>query len=327
MRHVDRVYGEVMIRVPEYLDVIRSPYMQRLKHINHFGYFAPFFPNATHTRYEHSLGVFALLKRARAPARERMKGLIHDIPHPVTCHSIDYALDEGCQKTQSYQDDIFVDFVKETDIPAIFAKYHIDFDYMMDDSNFPLLEREYPDLCADRIDNSLRDAVVFGEIDREEAMRFINSLNIVDSRWVFKNYEIAREYSEMFRMMNNKYWAGFPIAITFDSTGKTMRFALERGYVKKEDLWTTDEKVFTKLRRESKNDGHLAKLFKRMNNEIKVVNDPDDFESHIFCKSRIVDPFCKEGKEIVRVSDVDPEWNKVYEEESKPKEYFLRYDD
>ena len=135
MEHNDRVYGKVTITEPVHMEAIRSPCVQRLQHINHFGYFTPFFPSATHTRYEHSIGVHALLKRFKAPRTERLKGLIHDVSHSVFCHSIDYVL-EGCQKTHSYQDDIYVDFVRRTDIPAILKKYRIDFDYMMDDNNF-----------------------------------------------------------------------------------------------------------------------------------------------------------------------------------------------
>jgi hypothetical protein len=29
----------------------------------------------------------------------------------------------------------------------------------------------------------------------------------------------------------------------------------------------------------------------RMNNIIKCKNNPDDFDAHIFCKNRVVDPF------------------------------------
>ena len=42
------------------------------------------------TRFEHSLGVFALLRRLRAPRREQVAGLLHDISHTAFSHAVDF---------------------------------------------------------------------------------------------------------------------------------------------------------------------------------------------------------------------------------------------
>jgi HD superfamily phosphohydrolase len=82
--------------------------------------------------------------------------LIHDVSHGAFSHCLDYVFDEGSQKEQTHQDNIFEKFVKESGIPRILETYGIDINYVVDDKNFPLKERLLPDLCADRIDYILR---------------------------------------------------------------------------------------------------------------------------------------------------------------------------
>ena len=115
----DRVYGEVDILEPVLIEIINSSALQRLKEIDQAGYFEPHFPGTAHSRFEHSVGVCALLKKYGAPIEEQMAGLIHDISHSAFSHCIDYVLDIGSQKEQNHQDNIFEEFVKKSQIPSI----------------------------------------------------------------------------------------------------------------------------------------------------------------------------------------------------------------
>ena len=63
-----------------------------------------------------------------------------------------------------------------------------------------------------------------------------------------------------------------------------------------------------------------------MNNKVAVENNKKDFDKHIFCKSRIVDPlFRNEAGKLLRFSDTFTKWRKVVKDELKPKEYFLKW--
>ena len=63
MFYEDKIYGTVEIDEQVVLDIINSPTMQRLKGIDMAGYFHPYFPGGQHSRFEHSVGVYLLLKR------------------------------------------------------------------------------------------------------------------------------------------------------------------------------------------------------------------------------------------------------------------------
>jgi len=327
MLYKDRIYGKVKISEPVILELIKSRAIQRLKGIDQIGYFKSYFPGTAHSRFEHSLGVFILLKKFGASLEEQVAGLIHDVSHSVFSHCIDYALDEGSEKEHSHQDNVFESFIRNSSIPSILAKHEMDVEYILNDNNFPLKEKPLPDLCADRIDYSLREAIISGEIKKEDVNYFLNNLSAESSRWIFNNFKTAQQYAELFSKLNSIYWAGMPSAIMFRTVGDCIRYALQKNYITKNDIYTTDKQVLEKIKRNLKNDKKLKLLFDRMNNKIKAVNDPNNYDAHVFCKSRIVDPLCRHNGRILLVSQIDKSWAAVVKKESKPKEYFLKFEE
>ncbi|GIW57621.1 MAG: hypothetical protein KatS3mg083_566 [Candidatus Dojkabacteria bacterium] len=287
------------------MELINSKTLQRLKDIDQAGYFEPHFPGCAHSRFEHSVGVYLLLKIYGAPLEEQIAGLIHDVSHSAFSHCIDYVLDDGSQKEQNHQDNVFEEFVRKSEIPEILGKYGFDLDYILDDKNFPLKERDLPDLCADRIDYSLRTATVLRKI--ENGKYFIDNLSAENGRWIFKNFESAEKYAELFLWLNTEYYAGLPSAVMFRSVGDYLRYALSQNYISEDDLYTTDRIVLEKIEPHLETDSHLRLLFDRMNNKIGFKNDPNDYEVEISCKSRLVNPLCWHEGEIKRLSDVKTE--------------------
>ncbi len=328
----DRIYGEIKIETPVILELINLKSIKRLKEIDQAGY-PPLYYNPhsiplselKHNRFEHSLGVYYLLNKFRASLKEQIAGLIHDVSHSVFSHCIDYVLDSGSQKEHNHQDNIFNSFIKKSEIPEIIKKYNIELNYILDKNNFPLLEKPLPDLCADRIDYSLRTAVIFKEITPQKLNYFLDNLLVENNYWVFKNFESAKKYAELFFKMNTFYFAGIWSAVMFRAVGDTMRHALEKHYITEEDLYTTDEEVLEKIKL-NLNDKKLKLLFDRMNNKVKFKNDPDNYEAHVFCKSRIVNPSFKENGAIKRLSEADNQWKEVLEKEMRPKEHFIKFE-
>jgi HD superfamily phosphohydrolase len=73
----------------------------------------------------------------------------------------------------------------------------------LDDRRHPLKEKNLPDLCADRIDYSLRDATHHKKISMEQTNKYLNNLKTIDNIRIFDNFEIAKEYVELFASMDN----------------------------------------------------------------------------------------------------------------------------
>ena len=324
MKYKDRIYGNFEITEPVILELINSSTLQRLRGIDQAGYFEPHFPGTTHSRFEHSVGVYLLLRKYGTPIEEQISGLIHDVSHSAFSHCIDYVLDAGSEKEHNHQDNVFDDYVRQSEIPGILKKYNFDLEYILDDNNFPLKEKDLPDLCADRIDYSLRTAVIFEKIKNKKY--FIDNLAAENGKWIFKNFESAEKYAELFLKLNTDYYTGLPSAVMFRTVGDYLRYALLQGYISETDLYTTDKKVLAKIKPHIKTDSRLSLLFDRMNNKIGFRSDPKDYDGKVFCKSRVVNPFCWRNGEIKKVSEINSIWVDIIKQESKPKEYFLKFD-
>ncbi|MCX6736486.1 MAG: HD domain-containing protein [Candidatus Parcubacteria bacterium] len=323
MDYEDRIYGKTEITEPVILELINSSTVLRLKEIDQAGYSEPHFPGIAHSRFEHSIGVYLLLKIYGASIEEQIAGLIHDVSHSAFSHCIDYALDVGSEKEHNYQDSVFDDFVRKSEIPVIIKKYNLDLEYILDDKNFPLKEKDLPDLCADRIDYSLRLAIISEEINN--GIYFLDNLIAEDGKWVFKNFESAQKYADLFLKLNTNYYAGLSSAVMFRTVGDYLRYALKQEYILEKDFYTTDKKVLDKIEKFLNKDEKLRLLFDRMNNKIKIINNPDNYDVIVFCKSRVVDPLFKKDGEMIRISEFDLNWDNIVRRESKPKQYFLKF--
>jgi HD superfamily phosphohydrolase len=104
----DPVHGPIAVGREE-LQVIDSPYVQRLRGIKQTGFAELAFPGATHNRYSHSLGAFHLAgkafdsifedfewadeaERLRFRSYLRMAALLHDSGHGPLSHAIEQAM-------------------------------------------------------------------------------------------------------------------------------------------------------------------------------------------------------------------------------------------
>jgi HD superfamily phosphohydrolase len=332
MYYQDRVYGKTEINEPTVLELITCPSFQRLKDIDQSGYRPLWVKSDTdiedygHNRFDHSIGVYLLLRKHGAPIEEQIAGLIHDVSHSVFSHCIDYVLEAGSEKDQNHQDNLLRSFIYKSEIPGILQKNGFDPEYILDDGNFPLKEKDLPDLCADRIDYCLRDALIFNELDETGKEYFLEKLKTRKKDWVFSDLESARKFGELFLRMNTIYYAGLSSARMFRIVGDYLKYALGKGYISEDDLYTTDKLVLEKIGKFIGKDRNLELLWERMSNRIRVSNNPDDYDAKVCCKSRIIDPlFLTEGK-VLRVSEIQKDWADTVVRESKPKEYFLKFE-
>ena len=100
MKHIyDNVHKQYTQWTQPLLDIINTPEFQRLKRIKQLGACHHVFPGATHTRFEHSLGVGYLAQKSIESLQRRqpelqidedtrltfqLAGLCHDLGHGPT---------------------------------------------------------------------------------------------------------------------------------------------------------------------------------------------------------------------------------------------------
>ncbi len=319
----NNIFGDFDIKEEVLIELINTSAIQRLKNIDQAGYSKGFFKHSRN-RYNHSIGVFLVLRKYGASLEEQMAGLIHDISHYAFSHAIDYILKEGDISKQDLQDRSKEKFLEKSDVPEILEKYGYDTKYIANEENFPLLENSLPDLCADRIEYSLRDIGLFLENGESEAKRILTHLKVKDGNtWYFDNVDIGYEYAEYFKKLNDDLYAGFSSAIMFKSIKDFIKHALQREYICTDDLEQYDQYVLDKCLKYIESDKLLRKYWARMNNRKLFYQDRNNCEEIVSCKSRVVDPRCLVNADIKRISDIHIDWKKTLQMDSTVKEYHI----
>src|SRR5690349_13597369 len=94
---VDSIHGDIHLR-PSERQVVDTASFQRLRHLKQLGMAQATYPNATHTRFAHSVGVLGIMDHiVRVAQRDlsltdeqvadlRLAGLLHDIGHYPYSH-------------------------------------------------------------------------------------------------------------------------------------------------------------------------------------------------------------------------------------------------
>ncbi|WP_426951421.1 HD domain-containing protein [Bacillus mycoides] len=295
----DVIYGEFKVdKVLE--ELILSKHVQRLKGVHQAG--ASYLMNEKWnvTRFDHSVGAMLLIKKLGGSVEEQIAGLLHDVSHTAFSHVIDYVFDN---ENESYHEEIFSAVVKNSEIPAILSKHGYNYeDILLDDSKWTLLERSAPELCADRVDYTLRDMYTYGYVSLEEAQNFLEDLIAVNGKMVLQNIEIAEWFTKTYYKEVIDFFMK-PINIYGnDMLAKTLKLALHKKIIHPDDFLLEDHELITKL--QLCKDQEVDALLRKVHPSIEVKEDRNEYDLHQKNKVRLIDPPLLREGEVIRSSVV-----------------------
>jgi HD superfamily phosphohydrolase len=309
----DNVYGEQNVEDTLIIELINSPIVQRLKFIGQYGTWEMMDKRFSTTRFEHSLGVYFLLRRFGAGYDEQIAGLLHDVNHTAFSHVIDYVL--GDPSVQEFGDSNHKNVIMNSAIPNILEKKNINAELISNPHNFGLLERDIPDICCDRLDYCLRDSQCCGFIDKEQAEKILDSLVVHEGEIVCKDQESAVLLAKLFLKTSKKLWSNHMQSGSFLLLAEAMKLALKTDIIKEQDFYTTDKEMFDRLIN-SKNQ-KILELMNGINKKSIKLGTEDDYDIYTKAKARYIDPKFVDSGKIKRASEAD---NELKEEIQKFKE-------
>lgn len=246
----DPIHGFIRFGADE-KQLIETLAFQRLRYLNQMGVSYLVYPGATHSRFEHSLGVMELASRifrtlfpSKCAKGVRLAALCHDLGHLPFSHTAEETL-LGRKGHENWSLEIVksLDFPQKSEVLKILQGDGI-ISRIITDDNFG----------ADRIDYLLRDAyytgVRFGHLDYThliDSLRIIDEkigvqiggMQSVESLWIARYMMYARVYhhpkvrifSELMRRFMNRHYEerGFPQTVEAYLKEKdyTILFALE----------------------------------------------------------------------------------------------------
>ena len=176
---------------PVAADLLDTDAVQRLRHIKQLSTVRLVYPSASHTRFEHSLGVYHLASRAldslgfegdRAE-HVRAAAMLHDVGHGPYGHQTEKVIE---RHTGRHHDEIG-DLLPHTDAGAVLDDHGLDQDRVaaLVRGEGELGQLVSGELDVDRMDYLVRDAhhtgVPYGTIDHE---RLVRELRYSDGRLV-----------------------------------------------------------------------------------------------------------------------------------------------
>lgn len=225
-------------------DLLNSKAVQRLDKIHHSGAIFLVNPAIRHTRLEHSIGVMLLIRMLGGTELEQIAGLLHDISHTAFSHVGDYVFDNI---EETYHEQLYGAVIKGSDIPGILKKHGYQLEHLMKGS-FSLLEQPLPDLCADRLDYTLRDSMHAKLITRQHARSFINHITIQDDKIVVKGEANAEWINHTFERLNRDLFNAPLYVYANQQLALLIREFLDKGEIEEKDLFRDDTYLLNKMR-------------------------------------------------------------------------------
>ena len=317
MKINDDIYGEEEISEQVLIDLINCDSIQRLKNVSQFGIPKEYYHKKfDYTRYEHTIGVFILLRKLGATLEEQIAGLLHDISHTAFSHVIDWVL--GDPTKEDYQDLNHLKIISNSEIPKILKKHSFDYERISQLESFPLLERESPSLCADRVDYSLREIHHNGKKDLVK--KIISNLMPFNSQIVFEDKFLAETFAREYMTLQKENWAGVETRSRYYLLSNVLKEALKDKLISLKDLTNNhSERELMKILSKSKN-SVISKNLRMLKDGFLIKEDENGIE--IKKKFRYVDPeiFLYEG--VQKLSDLDEPYKKFIFKEKEIQRTF-----
>ncbi|WP_425381378.1 HD domain-containing protein [Spiroplasma endosymbiont of Polydrusus pterygomalis] len=187
----DTVHKNINISEPVIQSLIACKEFQRLRWINQLGGVQIAFPNATHTRYVHSIGVYHILNRVlnevngassldeKEKTNIKIAGLLHDLGHGPFSHTFEKIINLNVNKKQDFTHEDYTCAIindNNSEINMILKQFNININAIIgiirkDYKNYPKYQIQLvsSQLDCDRIDYLMRDGyftgVEYGGID------------------------------------------------------------------------------------------------------------------------------------------------------------------
>lgn len=306
----DAMYGTVEVSEKPLLDLMASDAVQRLKGISQHGITALVGITAPFSRFEHSVGAMLLVRRLGASFEEQVAALLHDVSHTAFSHVIDFVFDD--QNGQSYHEDRKEEFIANSDLPAILRRHGMDWRDFLDETGFPLLEQPSPALCADRLDYFLRDLEFLRLASGNEIRRVLESLTTRQGRIVLDDVNVARWLAYTFIEADRASWSNFREVGLYQLTAEAIKIAQRIGLIADDDLWGSDEALWTKLR--CAEDPGIRALTKLISPATRFTWDEERPMFRVATKVRSLDPHVIDGDTIRPLSQLEPGFGKYRNE-------------
>jgi hypothetical protein len=304
----DTFYGVVEVEEPVLLELIKSPAFERLKSIHQYGVSYYTTHREEYTRYDHSMGVFVILRKNGASLVQQIAGLLHDVSHTVFSHVGDWLFGKEYQE-EDYQTMIYKMYLSYSGIEEILIKHGYTLHQVQPKNpEFTMLEQPLPNLCADRIEYNLQGAHFQNFLTKEEVLALYDDLHFIDGRWVATRIDLLQKLARFPLFMTQDCWGSAANYVSSRWLADAMLKGLSTGLLSwKEIHLGIDSDVWDKLLHcQEPYIQQRMHMVQNANQYFKWV-DPQEADVLVKFRCRGIDPWVAHNGQIMRLSLIDAE--------------------
>lgn len=306
---LETLYGTFDVTEPIINELLASDGMQRLKHISQHGITDIIMPEYAFDRYDHSVGVFVLVRLYGGSLEEQVAAILHDASHTVFSHVGDLIFNST--DGLAYQDYIHEWYLQQTDIFTILQRYNMWWaitDTAKD--TFKLLEQPYPDICADRLEYQLRTGYLTKMLTLEDIAHILQHLHF-DTQWYFDDVVQARKLADVSMNLTQQIYNTPDNTCLYKYASDALKRGLEIGIISNDDIhFSYDAIIWNKI--QNSNDDELIHILHQIDTYKTscLIGNRTHNNYHKISKFRVIDPLVNGD----RLSFVDEDFEKNYHE-------------
>lgn len=312
-------YGSTVVYEPVLIDLLRSPGFNRLNHIEQYGTVHYAREEKGYSRFEHSVGVFVILRLFNASLEEQIAGLLHDASHTVFSHVADHLFSFD-KKLGAYQDTVHEWALEQLDITAILEKYQMKHACSAQlKESLRALKQPYPDLCADRIEYNLKGGLFENILSEQDITHVITHLYLENGNWYLTSPDAARTIAYASLFLCETIWgAGAWNFFIYQATANALKHAMYIELISHEEIhFSTDALIWHKLK--TSQDPVIQQLIDHIEHYNLYITESDatHFDIRTSGKFSGVDPLIKTENGFTRLSAIDANFKAEYERVKK----------
>lgn len=299
----DKLYKQIEVSHPIIEQLVNTKPFLRLKEINQYGGVNFVYPDRYQvTRFQHSLGVYHVLKTLGADLETQVAGLLHDIGHTALSHMYDMALNTH---TEDNHEQIMHNLEGWDEVQHILSTNNLK---LLNPDDYVLIKKSLPDIGADRFDYALRDYFFATNEFSDLPIKLLENVGTDVEGMYFSSLSSATEFANT---GNKAMWYVIyepSVAIIYQSLIEMIRAGFKENWLTNNDFMKTDKYVIAKMMQNKESmPERFSKVFTHKFSVKETTKENCDFE-FVKLKSRYFDPRVKENNVTKRASELDPEF-------------------
>lgn len=259
-----------------------------------------------YTRFEHSVGVALIVWHFTHDVRQSVAGLFHDISTPAFAHVVDFM--NGDHLTQESTEARTAEMIdRSPEIQAILGEWGLRTDDVCDYHRYPIADNASPRLSADRLEYTFGNFIQYGVCGMEEIARFYQSLSAgINEEGQPEIVLTAPEIAEEFALLTMKcayVYISDSDRFTMQFLAEALKFAVSEGLLSLDDLYTTEERVIRKMKKNEITDNMWYTYTKIQGVQSTKRPIEDKFCVRVNAKRRYIDPYVTGAGRVTQFSE------------------------